>query len=131
MSMSDPIADMLTRIRNATMVRKPTVEVPASNMKLNIAKLFQKHGFIDKFVVIDDGKQGMMKILLHYKEGESVIQGIERVSIPSRRVYANAGQMPRVLDGLGIAVISTDRGLLTDRECRRDKVGGEIICKIW
>lgn len=131
MSMCDPIADMLTRIRNAVMVNKPTVEIPASNMKLNLAKLFAQHGFIDKFVVVEDGKQGMMKVLLHYKEGQPVIQGVERVSTPGRRVYAGFDTMPRVLDGLGIAVVSTDRGLLTDRECRRDKVGGEIICKIW
>ncbi len=131
MSMCDPIADMLTRIRNAVMVNKPTVEIPSSNLKLNLAKLFQQHGFIDKFVVLEDGKQGMMKILLHYKNGKPVIQGLERVSTPGRRVYANVDTMPRVLDGLGIAVISTDRGLLTDRECRREKIGGEVICKIW
>jgi len=129
--MCDPIADMLTRIRNAVMVNKPTVEIPSSNLKLNLAKLFQQHGFIDKFVVLEDGKQGMMKILLHYKNGKPVIQGLERVSTPGRRVYANVDTMPRVLDGLGIAVISTDRGLLTDRECRREKIGGEVICKIW
>jgi len=131
MSMCDPIADMLTRIRNAVMVNKPTVEIPSSNLKLSLAKLFQQHGFIDKFVVLEDGKQGMMKILLHYKNGKPVIQGLERVSTPGRRVYANVDTMPRVLDGLGIAVISTDRGLLTDRECRREKIGGEVICKIW
>lgn len=131
MSMSDPIADMLTRIRNAVRAKRPTVEVAASSMKVNLAKLFQEHGFIDKFVVVDDGKQGMIKILLHYKEGESVIQGIERVSTPGRRVYANAEDLPRVLNGLGVAVVSTDKGLLTDRECRRDHVGGEVICKIW
>ena len=131
MSMSDPIADLLTRIRNASAARKPTVEIPASGLKVELAKVFEKHGFIKKFVVVDDGKQGMMKILLSYKEGEPVIQGIERVSTPGRRQYAGAEQMPRILDGLGYAVVSTSHGLLTDTECRRQNVGGEVICKIW
>jgi small subunit ribosomal protein S8 len=129
--MSDPIADLLTRIRNASAARKPTVEIPASGLKVELAKVFEKHGFIKKFVVVDDGKQGMMKILLSYKEGEPVIQGIERVSTPGRRQYAGAEQMPRILDGLGYAVVSTSHGLLTDTECRRQNVGGEVICKIW
>jgi small subunit ribosomal protein S8 len=131
MSMSDPIADMLTRVRNAAKASKATVEVPASKLKKELALLLQKHGFIKKLVILEDGKQGIIKILLNYNDGESAIQGIERVSKPGRRIYNSAQEIPRVLNGLGYAIVSTSHGVLTDRECREKNVGGEVICKVW
>jgi small subunit ribosomal protein S8 len=131
MAMSDPIADMLTRIRNATMANKPVVEVPASNLKRELARVLQEKGFIKKFVVVEDGKQGMMKVLLRYTDGISAIQGIQRVSRPGRRFYSAATEMPRVLNGLGYVVVSTSNGLLTGQECRKQNIGGEILCKVW
>jgi small subunit ribosomal protein S8 len=131
MSMSDPIADMLTRIRNAAKARKPVVDVPASNLKREIAKQLVEKGFIKKFVVVDDGKQGVMKVLLRYTKGESAIQGLERVSTPGRRVYAASTDIPKVLNGLGYALVSTSQGVLTDHDCRTRNVGGEVICKVW
>ncbi len=131
MSMSDPIADMLTRVRNASSAKKATVDVPASNLKKELANILQKHGFIKKFVITEDGKQGMMKILLNYNNGESAIQGIERISKPGIRSYSSAKDMPKVLNGLGYAIVSTSQGVLTDRECRERNVGGEVLAKVW
>lgn len=131
MAMSDPIADMLTRIRNATSARKPVVEIPASKLKRDIAKILADKGFIKKFVIVDDGKQGIMKVLLRYTDGEPAIQGLERLSRPGRRFYAAADKMPKVLNGLGFAIVSTSQGVLTDHQCRTNNVGGEVICKIW
>lgn len=131
MSKSDPIADMLTRVRNAVLVRKPVVDVPASGLKCELAKVLQTKGFIKKFVVVEDGKQGVIKILLRYTEGESAIQGIQRVSRPGLRNYTSADKLPRVRNGLGYAIISTSKGLLTDQDCRKQNIGGEVLCKIW
>ena len=128
---TDPIADLLTRIRNAIMVGKRTVNVPASNLKREILKLLVREGFIKNFVIIDDGKQGLMKIMLKYKDSIPVIHGLQKVSSPGRRKYAGCNQLPRVLNGLGIAIVSTSKGLLTDKEARRLKYGGEILCKVW
>lgn len=127
----DPISDLLTRIRNAVMVSKPTVDIPASNLKREICRILQQEGFIKKFVVIDDGKQGIIKVLLSYKGSQPAIQGIQRVSTPGRRFYANADKLPRVLNGLGISIISTSLGLLTDRNARKAGQGGEVLCKVW
>jgi small subunit ribosomal protein S8 len=128
---SDPISDLLTRIRNAVMVRKPTVDCPSSNQKIEICKILQREGFIKKFVVVDDGKQGIIKILLSYKGADSSIQGLKRVSTPGRRFYAQTKDIPRVLNGLGLAIISTSSGLLTDKEARKANCGGEVLCKVW
>ena len=131
MAVTDPIADMLTRIRNAVKAKKPTVEVPASGLKKEIALILQHYNFIRKFVIVEDSKQGMMKILLSYNQGQSVIQGLDRVSTPGRRVYAASKEIPKVLSGLGFAIVSTSKGVLTDHQCREQNVGGEILCKVW
>jgi small subunit ribosomal protein S8 len=131
MSMSDPIADMLTRIRNATRAKKPTVEIPASNMKIKIAEILRDKGFIKKFVVVKDSKQGLMKVLLKYVDGESSIQGLEKVSTPGNRKYVGSDELPKVLNGLGFSIISTSSGMKTNKECKAQKVGGEVICKVW
>jgi small subunit ribosomal protein S8 len=128
---TDVVADMLTRIRNATSVKKKTVEIPASNIRREIAKILVRRNFASKFVIVDDGKQGVLKILLKYTNGESAIQGIERVSSPGSRAYAGNDRLPKVLNGLGMSIISTSKGLLTDHEARQQKIGGEIICKVW
>ncbi len=128
---NDPIGDMLTRIRNASMVGKRVVEMPASNLRREVAKILVRRNFIEKFVIVDDSKQGLMKLLLRYTDGEPAIQGIERVSVPGRRAYSGVDRLPRVRNGLGIAIVSTSRGLLTDHEARTQKVGGEVLCKVW
>jgi small subunit ribosomal protein S8 len=128
---TDPIADLLTRMRNAIMVGKRTVDVPASNLKRDILKILVKEGFIKKFVIVDDEKQGLIKIMLKYKDTIPVIHGMQKMSTPGRRKYAGWQQLPRVLNGLGIAIISTSKGLLTDKEARNLKHGGEVLCKVW
>jgi small subunit ribosomal protein S8 len=128
---TDPIGDMLTRIRNATKVGKRIVEMPASNLRREVAKILVRRNFVQKFVIIDDGKQGTMKILLKYTDGQPAIQGIQRVSVPGRRDYARVTGIPKVMNGLGMAIVSTSKGLLTDYEAREQNIGGEIICKVW
>jgi small subunit ribosomal protein S8 len=132
MSMTDPIADMLTRIRNACHARHRKVDVPASKVKREIARIMAEERFIDNFAYYEDGKQGQLRLYLRYdEENHSLIRGLRRVSKPGLRNYAGKDQIPRVLRGLGIAIISTSRGLMTDREARRAGIGGEIICKVW
>lgn len=132
MTMTDPIADMLTRIRNANVVKHETVDVPASNMKKELARILLEEGFIRGYDVIEDGKQGIIRIQLKYgQSGERVIQGIKRISKPGMRVYTNAYEVPKVLNGLGISIISTSKGILTDRQARKENVGGEVICYVW
>ena len=131
MAVSDPIADMLTRIRNAHMANHRVVEIPASRLKREIARILQENNFIRKFVVVDDGKQGVLKILLKYAGHVPAIQGIRRASSPGLRRYAQVGSMPKVKNGLGIAVISTSKGLMTDAQARENKVGGEVLCHVW
>jgi len=132
MSVTDPIADMLTCIRNAIMAKKKEVTVPSSRMKVEIAKILKDEGFIRNFKVIDDNKQGLLQIWLKYTEdNKSVISGLERVSRPGCRIYCTKETLPVVMSGLGIAIISTSKGILTDKKCRELGVGGEIICKIW
>jgi small subunit ribosomal protein S8 len=128
---TDPIGDMLTRIRNATRVGKRVVEMPASNLRREVAKILVRRNFVQKFVIVDDGKQGVMKILLKYTDGQPAIQGIQKISAPGRRTYANVAHIPKVLNGLGMAIVSTSKGLLTDYEAREQNVGGEVICKVW
>jgi small subunit ribosomal protein S8 len=132
MSMTDPIADMLTRIRNATTVRHDRADVPASKMKLEVAKILKQEGFIRTFKVLEEGPQGMIRVYLKYADdGEPVIHGLRRVSRPGCRVYRSVEDLPQVHNGLGVAVISTNRGVLTDEQARGLRVGGEILCEIW
>ena len=130
--MTDPIADMLTRIRNGNSARHASVVVPASRMKKEIAKILLDEGFINGFSVEEDGKQGMMTVELKYgPNGEKVITGIKRISKPGLRVYVKAGEVPRVLGGLGIAIVSTSQGIMPDREARKNGIGGEVLCYVW
>ncbi|CEP68031.1 Ribosomal protein S8 [Moorella glycerini] len=130
--MTDPIADFLTRIRNANMVYQEKVEVPASKMKRAIAEILKNEGYIKNYEYIEDGKQGILRLYLKYGPNkEKVITGIKRISRPGLRIYARKGEIPKVLGGLGVAVISTSKGILTDKQARREGVGGEVICYIW
>ena len=132
MLMNDPIADMLTRIRNALIARHDTVTLPASNMKKSIAKILLDEGYIKTVDYIDDGLQGQIKIVLKYAEGkQSVIKGLKRISKPGLRVYARNEELPKVLGGLGIAIVSTSKGVMTDKEARKAGVGGEVLAYIW
>jgi small subunit ribosomal protein S8 len=130
--MTDPIADFLTRIRNALTARHERVDLPSSKIKVNIARILKDEGYIKNFKVIKDNKQGVLRIFLKYNdENKSVIKGLQRVSRPSRRVYVGADDIPPVLSGLGVGILSTSKGLLPDREARRQNVGGEMICSVW
>ena len=132
MQITDPIADMLTRIRNAGMARHESVDVPASKMKTAIAEVLLKEGYIKAFQIVDDGTQGVIRITLKYLPGkERAIQGLKRVSKPGLRVYAGADELPRILKGLGVAIISTSKGIMTDREARKAHVGGEVLAFVW
>ncbi len=131
MPVTDPIADFLTRIRNAVKAKKRWVEIPSSNMKVRIAEIMKDYNFIRDFTVIEDNKQNVLRIFLKYVDGTSSITGLKRISKPGLRVYADKEHLPRVLNGLGIAVISTSKGLMTDKQARREGVGGEVICYIW
>ena len=131
MQITDPIADMLTRIRNANAARHATVDVPASNMKKAIAEILLEEGYIKNYQVVQDGVQGTIKITLKYNEKAQVIKGLRRVSKPGLRVYVGAEDLPRVLKGLGIAIISTSKGIMTDKKARAANVGGEVLAFIW
>lgn len=132
MTMTDPIADMLTRIRNANTVGHDTVDVPASKMKKSIAKILVEEGYIKGFDVIEDNKQGIIRIQMKYGAGkERVISGIKKISKPGLKVYAKANEVPKVLGGLGIAIVSTSQGVVSDKEARNRGVGGEVICYVW
>jgi|SRR3989338_643268 len=132
MAMTDPISDMLVRIRNAIKAKHEKVNIPASKIKNEIAVILKDEGFIKNFKLIKDRKQGILRIYLKYKnETESVIQGLKRISKPGCRIYATMDDMPTVLDGMGIAILSTNIGVLTDKVCREQKVGGEVLCYVW
>lgn len=132
MIVTDPIADMLTRIRNALVAKKQTVDIPASNEKKEIAKILQNEGFIEKADFIDDNVQGTIKVTLKYgPKKEKVISGLKRISKPGLRVYARVEDLPKVLGGLGIAVISTPKGIMTDKLARQNNLGGEVLAYIW
>ena len=132
MTMTDPIADMLTRIRNANTVGHATVEIPASKMKKAIAEILKDEGYIRGYEVIEDGKQGIIKVSMKYGPDKTkVISGIKKISKPGLKVYAKADDVPKVLGGLGIAIISTSNGLITDKQARKLGVGGEVICYVW
>ena len=132
MQITDPIADMLTRIRNANSAKHETVDVPVSNMKKAIADILLEEGYIKSYEIIDDGKQGMIHITLKYGANkEKVISGLQRVSKPGLRVYSGAAELPRVLKGLGIAIVSTSKGIMTDKKARAEKIGGEVLAFVW
>ena len=132
MQISDVIADMLTRIRNANTAKHETVDIPASNMKKAIADILLAEGYIKSVQVIEDGKQGIIRVALKYGPGKSkVIHGLKRVSKPGLRIYAGCEDMPRVYNGLGIAIVSTSKGIMTDKKARRENVGGEILAFVW
>ncbi len=133
MTMSDPIADMLTRIRNANTAKHDTVDIPASKMKISIAKILLDEGYITKYEVLEDGAFSTIRITLKYgrDKNEKIISGIKRISKPGLRVYAGTDNMPKVLGGLGIAIVSTNLGVMTDKECRKQNVGGEVLAYVW
>lgn len=131
MQITDPIADLLTRIRNAQSARHATVEVPASNMKKAVCQILVDEGYVKSFNTKEDGKQGVIKIALRYVEGEPVIKGLKRVSKPGLRIYSNTQELPKVLKGLGIAIVSTSKGIMTDRTARKENVGGEVLAFVW
>ncbi|MBD3315042.1 MAG: 30S ribosomal protein S8 [Chitinivibrionales bacterium] len=130
--MTDQVADMFTRIRNAIQAKKRTVTIPASGLKKEITRILHENHFISKYAYVESGAQGEIKILLKYNERrDNAIQGIERVSTPGRRRYSGADKMPKVLNGMGVMIVSTSKGVMTDRECRREHVGGEVLGKVW
>jgi small subunit ribosomal protein S8 len=130
--MTDPIADMLTRIRNANAISRSEVEIPASNLKEQIARVLSEEGFIKGYKRINNGPQGTIKVFLKYgSNGEKVISGIKRISKPGLRVYANNEELPKVLGGLGAAIVSTSNGVMTDKSARKAGIGGEVICYVW
>ncbi len=132
MVMTDPIADYLTRIRNANMARHDSVEIPASNIKKSISEILKQEGFIRDYEVSDDGKQGIIKLFLKYgSNNERVISGLKRISKPGLRNYVSAENLPKVLNGLGIAIVSTSAGVVTDKEARQKNVGGEVLAYVW
>ncbi len=132
MQITDPIADMLTRIRNANSAKHETVDIPASNMKKAIAEILNEEGYIKNYQVIEDDKQGVIRIALKYGPSkEKVISGLKRVSKPGLRIYAGAEELPRVLKGLGIAIISTSKGIMTDKKARKENIGGEVLAFVW
>ena len=131
MSASDPIADMLTRIRNAIRVNRTEVSIRASNICEGIAAVLKQEGYIEDFSRIDDGKQGILRVILKYDQnGQSIISEIPRISKPGRRIYLSVDRLPHVLGGMGVAIVSTSKGVMSDRNCRRDNVGGEILCTV-
>ena len=131
MQITDTIADLLTRIRNAQSARHLSVDIPASNMKKAICQILVDEGYVKSFSVKEDGKQGIITVVLKYVDGAAAIKGLKRVSKPGLRIYSNAAEMPRVMKGLGTAIVSTSKGVMTDREARKQNVGGEVLAFIW
>jgi small subunit ribosomal protein S8 len=131
MAVTDPIADFLTRIRNASKAKKIKVEIPSSKMKAGLAEILKKNGYIYDYKIDEDSKQNVISVLLKYSDGIPAINGLKRISKPGLRIYKKSDELPRVLNGLGTAVISTSKGLLTEKEARRQDTGGEVVCYIW
>ena len=131
MQISDVIADMLTRIRNANDAKHESVDIPASNLKKSIAEILLEEGFIKNFQIVEDGKQGIIRVALKYVGKQKVIHGLRRVSKPGLRIYSNCEDMPKVMNGLGIAIVSTSKGVMTDKKAREANVGGEILAFVW
>lgn len=131
MSVTDPISDFLTRIRNASKAKKIKVEIPSSKMKAGLSEILKKNGYIYDYKIDEDSKQNVITVLLKYSDGVPAINGLKRISKPGLRIYKKSDELPRVLNGLGTAVISTSKGLLTEKEARRQDTGGEVVCYIW
>lgn len=131
MQISDVIADMLTRIRNANDAKHETVDIPASNMKKAIAEILVNEGYVKGYQIIEDGKQGVIRVTLKYVGKQKVIHGLRRVSKPGLRIYSNCEDMPKVMNGLGIAIVSTSKGIMTDKQARKENVGGEVLAFVW
>lgn len=131
MTMTDPIADMLTRIRNASGAKHKRVDMPVSKLKTEIARILKENHFIHDFKILDDGRHGVLRIYLKYYEDKPVIRSLRRVSRPGRRIYKGAGEMPRIRNGLGLAIVSTSKGMMSDRQARSHKVGGEVMALVW
>jgi small subunit ribosomal protein S8 len=130
--MTDPIADMLTRIRNSVLIKAEKVDIPASRLKVEIAKIMKEEGFIKSYKIIKDKKQGVLRVTLKYTpDNRPIVEGLKRISKPGRRVYVGKDEVPSVVGGMGIAVVTTPKGILTDKTCRREGVGGEVLCYIW
>ena len=129
--MTDPIADMIARIKNANMIKADKVDIPASKIKIEMTKILKEKGFIKGYKVLKDKKQGILRISLKYAGGERIISGFKRISKPGRRVYVDKEEIPRVIGGFGIAILSTSKGILSDEICRREGIGGEVLCYIW
>jgi small subunit ribosomal protein S8 len=129
--LTDPIADMLTRIRNSIQIKAEKVDMPISKLKLELAKILKEERFIWAYKILKDRKQGILRIIPKYIENESVISGLKKISKPGRRVYVAKDEIPKVLGGLGIAILTTSRGVLSDKSCQREGVGGEVICYVW
>ena len=131
MQISDVIADMLTRIRNANNAKHETVDIPASNMKKAIAEILVNEGYVKSYQIIEDGKQGVIRVALKYVGKQKVIHGLRRISKPGLRIYSNCEDMPKVMNGLGIAIVSTSKGIMTDKQARKENVGGEVLAFVW
>jgi small subunit ribosomal protein S8 len=129
--MTDPIADMLTRVRNASSAKHKRVDMPVSKLKTEIARILKENHFIHDYKILDDGRHGMLRLYLKYYEDQPVIRNVSRVSRPGRRIYKGADEMPRVRNGLGLAIVSTSRGVMSDRQARSQKVGGEVMALVW
>lgn len=129
--LTDPIADMLTRIRNSVRIKSEKVDIPISKIKLEIAKILKEEGFIRAYKILKDRKQGILRVIPKYIDSQSVISGLKRISKPGRRVYVGGGEIPRVMGGLGVAILTTSKGVLSDKTCRSEGVGGEVICHVW
>jgi small subunit ribosomal protein S8 len=130
--LTDPIADMLTRIRNSVLIKAEKVDIPASRLKVEIAKIMKEEGFIKSYKIIKDKKQGVLRVTLKYApDNKPIVEGLKRISKPGRRVYVGKDEVPSVMGGMGIAVVTTPKGILTDKACRREGVGGEVLCYIW
>jgi small subunit ribosomal protein S8 len=130
--LTDPIADMLTRIRNSILIKAEKVDIPASRLKVEIAKIMKEEGFIKSYKIIKDRKQGVLRVTLKYaQDNKPIVEGLKRISKPGRRVYVGKDEVPSVMSGMGIAVVTTPKGILTDKACRREGVGGEVLCYIW
>ena len=129
--LTDPIADMLTRVRNAVHIKAEKVDIPISKMKLEIAKILKEEGFIRAYKILKDRRQGILRVIPKYVDNASVISGLKRISKPGRRVYVGTDEIPKVMAGLGVAILTTSKGVMSDKSCRRDSVGGEVICHVW
>ena len=129
--LTDPIADMLTRVRNAVHIKAEKVDIPISKMKLEIAKILKEEGFIRAYKILKDKRQGILRVIPKYIDNASVISGLKRISKPGRRVYVGSDEIPNVMGGLGVAILTTSKGVLSDKGCRREGAGGEVICHVW